>query len=774
MGLLDGLRVVDLADEKGELCGRLLADLGADVVRVEPPGGAVSRGLRPFAPDGTSLYFAYRNANKRGLTLDLAIDEGVAELRSLAGAADVLIESSPPGVLDVEGLRALNPALVVTSITDFGRTGPYARFVATNDVCVSVGGLLYNSGDPARPPLLAPGALAYDAAGIVGALATLTAYFKRLRSGRGQHVDLSVVQTVAQLTDWAMPNGSRMGFGNYAMARGPSPVYPIYPCADGHVRCVVLSKRQWRAMRAWLGEPDILQDDHWDTILGRLSAPDVIDGLYIELFSKYGKEELAAEAQKRGIAITPVLTPAEVLANEHFRARRTFTSIEGAKGSVASGFFEVDGERQGPRAALCPDGSRSWEPRPAGPSVSDAPPLPFAGLRVLDFGIGGVGVETAKLLGQYGADVIKIESRVYPDFIRTVANSEMNASFASSSLSKRSFGVNCKTPEGREIVHQLVRQSDVIIENSATGVMRSLGVDYDTVKALNPRVVMVSSQMMGSRGPWNGWIGYGPSTRPAGGMTYLWNYVESDKPPSSRAIHPDHLAGRVCALAAVASLIAREGSGRGVHAEVAQVETVVNTLGDLFWKESLTPGMVQPEGNSDERGAPWGVYKCAGEERWVTICVRDDEDWRGLRRALGEPSWAGDARYETAERRIAGREYIDRELSEWTSTREPEDVMAALQAQGVPAGYMTYPSDHARDPHFVARGYPRPIEQQDAGSLIVEGPAFLGSDLPDIALFQAPRLGEHTREVCRELLDMKDADIDRLIEAGVLEVAAES
>ncbi|MFP6640859.1 MAG: CoA transferase, partial [Myxococcota bacterium] len=188
---LVGVRVVDLADEKGELCGRILSDLGADVLRLEPPGGAASRRLPPFAPDGkTSLYFGFRNAGKRGGVIDLEEREDRERLHTLLDDADILIESDRPGRLTSLGIGAeslieKHPHLVVTSISDFGQTGPYAEYVATNMVGVAMGGMMYRAGIAAKPPLVVPGSFAYDVVGGSAALGTLMAFWKRLRTGRG-------------------------------------------------------------------------------------------------------------------------------------------------------------------------------------------------------------------------------------------------------------------------------------------------------------------------------------------------------------------------------------------------------------------------------------------------------------------------------------------------------------------------------------------------------------------------------------------------------------
>jgi crotonobetainyl-CoA:carnitine CoA-transferase CaiB-like acyl-CoA transferase len=790
---LAGLRVVDMAGDRAELCGRLLADLGADVVRLEPPEGAPSRRLPPLHQD-QSLYFAVRNSNKRGAVVDVETGPGRDRLLELLRRADVWIETSRPGRLAPVGLDPAEVAarfdhLVVTSISDFGQTGPYRDWEATDPVLVALGGELFRSGVVGQPPLLVPGAFAYDVAGVMATFATLCACWQRLSTGRGQHLDVSILEATAQVTDWSLPNFSAIhnsGAPYHEVRAGSGIVYPIYPCADGYVRIVILSPRQWHAMRAWLGEPEFLQDPHWDTLLGRMSIQqDILDPMFVELFSTMGMSELSAEAQRRGIVMTPVLHPSAVIRTEHFVARGSFAEVEaapGIRGLVASSFCEIDGDRAGFRHRAPTLGEHdteiedSWAAPNSRPEPVQSPPggpkrgLPLSGLRVLDFGHGGVGVEAGRLFAEYGADVIKIESRAYPDFIRLVSGSEMSPSFASSSRSKRSLGVNIKTPEGLALIKGLVARSDVVIENNSTGTMADLSLDYQTLRQINPGIVMASSQLMGSTGPWAGWLGYGPSTRPAGGMTWLWNFPDGGMPPGAGVIFPDHVVGRLCATAAVAALIARHRTGRGAHIEVPQVETVLGMMAQFFLQESLEPASVQPLGNRNPQGAPWGVYQCAGEERWCVITCRDDEDWSRLRKALGNPDWAAESAYDTVEGRTAAHDQIDDRISEWTRSLTDRAVMTTLQGHGVPAAMMAYASDQPDDPHLRFRGYLAEIEQPGVGPMILEGPAFGASDMDRPFIGPAPWLGEHTRDIAAELLDLDGEAIEALIAKGVLEV----
>lgn len=787
---LTGYRVVDLADEKGELAGRILADFGADVIRVEPPRGARSRSLPPFAPSGESLYFAYRNSNKLGHVLDFESEAGRAGLLDLLARADVLIESEAPGRMASLGLAPKDlaerfPQLVVLSISDFGQTGPYRDWVATDSTLCAISGMQFKAGVADREPLFSPGAMVYDIAGIMGAFAAMAALYQRERTGHGQTLDLSVLEAVAQQTDWSFSNNSMTDAKlqeGLQSRMGSGPIYKIFPCKGGFVRLVIMAPRQWRAMRAWLGEPDYLQDPKYDTFLGRMEIADALNVMVGDLFATMTHEEVAFEAQRRGIVCTPVLAPGEVLENVHFRSRGTFVDGEyaqGERGPIASGFFELDRERQGYRhrapaigehsakieAGHWPDyRSKPVHPRPA-------PSLPFENLRVLDFGIGGVGVEAARLFADYGADVIKIESKVYPDFIRVVMGTQISGSFASSSRTKRGFGVNLKLEEGRRLLHALARHADIVTENGSTGTMDSLGVGYEALSQTNPRIVLASSQLLGDHGAWADWIGYGPSTQPIGGLVHLWDYRDGDEPAGSTSIFPDHLAGRLLGISALAAIFRRMRTGRGAHASVAQAEAVANMIGDLLLKEGVAPGTVKPLGNRSERGAPWGCYPCAGHDQWVAITVRDDTDWAKLKVAIGDPEWAKDLRYATAAGRAADHDAIDARLAEWTRARTSKTVTSTLQMFKVPAAPMYTARDQLHDPHYQARGYPRWIEQQVAGWMAMEGPCFQASGMSDVRLFQAPLVGEHTREIAREVLGLSEAEIEAQIAAEVLEAA---
>ncbi|MBG01075.1 MAG: hypothetical protein CL470_02250 [Acidimicrobiaceae bacterium] len=778
---LAGLRVVDTTNNRGELCGRLLSDLGADVVLVEPEHGSDLRKVAPFSPNGQSLGFLWRNANKSGIALDFETENGSDHLLELLGEADIWIEScSNLGAVTPELVRTQFPHLIITSITPFGYTGPYAGYTANDDVLEAMSGMMFKAGIATKPPLLPPTTLATDVASISAAVATVLAFFQKLRTGIGQHIDLAIMTAACATTDWSYSNASvlrKAGHPYNEVRQGGGFMYPIFQCLDGWVRMVILSPRQWESLWDWMGKPEAFHDfDFWSQVGNRIMNADVLNPAYEEFFSDKKMLEICIEGQNRGIVLTPLLKPSEVLNESHLRDRGTFKKTNISKDEIAhitTGFFEIDGTRHGfsQRAPELNEhnGFTFTKKRILRTATKDSAKHPLSGVRVLDFGIGGVGVETSRLLGEYGADVIKVETRTYPDFIRLVALSETSPSFASSSRSKRSFGCNVKTEEGLEIVRKLIAESDVLVENSATGVMEALGLGFDNLKEINPNIVMISSQLVGSRGPNSHWTGYGPTTQTYGGLLHLWDYEDDDPPATNSTIFPDHAAGRLCALAGVSALIGRDVSGESSHTEVAQVEVVINMITEKLLQESLIAGSTGPNGNRHEQRSPRGPFQCEGDEQWVVISVENDDQWRSLVKAIGEPDWAKVIDYSTHHGRLKNRTELEESLATWIRDKDRDEVFKLLQNAGVPCGPMVIGMEMLKDPHLEARGWNLEIEQPGVGYMKLEGPAWVSEFMGGPITFPSPDLAEHTQEIAEEILGFSVEQIRDLVERNILE-----
>jgi len=809
-GPLAGVRVLDLTDGLGELGPRYLADLGADVIRVEPPGGGRSRSLEPCA-DGVSLRYLTHNAGKRAVEADLADAAGRRQFLRLAGTADIVFEPGPAGWLAAAGLtprelRARFPALVVVSVSDFGWSGPYRDWSGSEQVYLAMSGVLSRSGLPGLPPLIPPGQLASESTALQAAWAAVAAYFQRLRTGAGDHADVSAFEATALILD--------PGFGIGGSATGGVPagggprgrpdarhLYPMFRCRDGWVRICVLSPRQWAGMFRWLGDPPELSDPALASIAARHGAAAALLPFYERHFAGLLREEAVARGQEHGVPTAAVLTLAEAAGSEQFAARRAFAELPLAPGGsrrarVPNGLAEVDGRRAALRGPAPAAGQHTAEVlaalpdaaspdaaapdaagRPAGPAPGRPGQLPLDGIRVLDLGVIVVGAELGRLLADLGAEVIKVENRAFPDGSRQSLSGEaISGGFAAGHRNKTSIGINLRDPRGKNLFRVLAAVSDIVLSNFRPGTLESLGLGYAELSAVNPEIIMADSSAFGPTGPWSRRMGYGPLVRASSGLTDLWRYpgVEGSYSDAS-TIYPDHAGARVSAVAVVAKLIERRRTGRGGTVSVAQAETILTELSAEIALESLQPGSIAATGNAVPGDAPRGVFPCAGDDEWVVITVRDDADFAALARATGEPGLAGGPGRATAAGRAAGREEIDATVTAWTRRRTPRQAAAALQAAGVPAGPMLRIPEQLDDPHLLARRFLTATRHPLIdGSLPGERSSAVFERMPDPQLRPAPLAGQQTREIAARLLHLTAAQIQALLDDGVLEEPAGS
>ena len=792
---LAGLRVLDLCDGKGETCGRYLADLGADVVLVEPPGGVVTRTRQPVIAD-TSLYFATHNANKRSVELDLADADDRERFLELLAVADILIESGKPGAMDElelapACLRDRFPHLVVLSFTEFGQTGPYRDYVATNSVHMAMSCMLARSGIKGREPLLPPGStFVYESTAIQAAWVALLAYLRRRQTGIGDYLDFSVFEAATQILDPVLGvTGSAAGGrgAKQLVPRGRPPVgkgYPIFPCADGHVRICLLNPRQWNGMSEWLGDDHPFTDPSFAKMSVRYPRLREINAVIAGMFKDKKARDLVAEGQSRSVPIARVAEPGQVLEEEHFNVRGTFSELAvapGVTGKVPTGYVEIDDDFCGMRTpapaagehteAVLANWTRSEEP--SGPTATAETGRPLEGLRVLDLGVIVAGAELGRLFSDQGAEVIKIENHKYPDGLRqSMKNEAMTESVAQGCRGKKSFGLNLRSGKGKAIFKQLVAISDVVLSNFKPGTMESLGFDYETLRSVNPKIIVTDSSSFGSSGPLSRSMGYGPLCRASAGLTALWRYPDDTGSFSDTVtIVPDHFAARVSAVAILSLLIRRERTGEGGTVSLAQAECVLAAMADEYLRESLEPGSFVARGNSGEFDAPDGVFPCAGDDEWCVVAVRNDDDWQNLCRAIDRADLAEDQRYADASGRLANRKELDENLIAWTTRKSPVEVTQELQAVGIPAGFMQRLDEFDDNPHLQARNFFRTLDQPGLEySLLTENAPAIADRLPVPDIRPAPYLAEHTVELGQQLLELSEEDIASLVEHGDLEL----
>ena len=781
---LSGIEVVDLTAGPITAVGRLLADLGAHVTSVHLAGVTAADTTGPRI-DGVPIGPAINRHGLPTVEIDTSTPDGQQAWADLVATADILIENTRPGSaaeksLAVKQIHADHPALVILSISDFGRDTRYRGWQATTPVLHALTSELSRSGIPGQTPLVPPGAdLPYQVAAAQAAFFTLCVFLDRLRTGTGDLVDFSVLEGAMQTLD--------PPFGTAGSAAAGVPIseqqrdwvaeqqrYPIFKCKDGHVRMCVLAKRQWQGMFEWMGRPAEFADPKFNSLRERFASATLF-GAIEQFCADKTRAELELAGQRHGVPTAAVLSLAEALSTEQVAARGFFRETElcpGLTAPVPVGVVEIDGHRASTLNIEAP----THRPLRDAPILTarerGALGLPLEGLRVLDLGVIVVGSDTGRLFADLGADVVKVENSAFPDGLR-ISLTRMTQAYAAGHRNKRSIGIDLRSEEGRALAHQLVAQSDVVLSNFKPGVAAALGMDFTTLQQVNPGIVVVDSSAYGATGPWAKRLGYGPLVRAAAGFTKLWTYPDDPEAfCDTVTVYPDHVAARIGALSAVALLLRRERSGGGGSASIAQAEVMLSHLADDIAGEVLSR-RGHARDDQPAQDAPWGLFPGAGDDTWIAVTVRDDADWSALCAAIERPDLGADVELGSRAGRDRQRARLDAALGAWTSRHTPADAMTKLQAAGVPAGAVLHAAEvPAWDYYVERRAFREELHPHGTAPFMMENVQIHADLIPDPPLGQAPLLGEQTREVAGELLGLDDQKIDDLIAGAVLEVPA--
>jgi crotonobetainyl-CoA:carnitine CoA-transferase CaiB-like acyl-CoA transferase len=778
--------------------------LGAEVVKVEPPEGDSLRRHAPFqgGREGVerSLPWQHFRRGARGIVLDLersATDREAAH-RLLAGA-DVLLENRGAGGLaelglDRAALTAANPGLIVTSVTPFGASGPRSEWLGTDLIGYATGGMMALTGEPDQPPVRLGGGQADQLAGMYAALGTLCALTARARTGRGRFVDVSVQEAVAstfadagitffQLNDGMNP--TRVGTEHPVVV----PVFAC-PCKDGHMLINASETHQFRGLVAWAASTgayvEPLEDPAFDQAMNRLPMRDLVNALISDAASGCEKATMYEELQARSVPVTPISSTVDLETNPQLVAREFFDRVEldgGGEARDAGAPLRFAGRR--PLAALraprlgehgeeLAAEQREPTPSPAEPIRSGRPWADAArsldGLRVVDFSWALAGPWAGRLLAREGAEVIRVESGVRLDMLRQMApEPELAGAFINANAGKLGFCVDLKDPDGVELARQLAASADVVLDNFRPGVMERLGLDQESLAKRNPRIITASMPAQGESGPHREFVSYGPGLHALAGFTYMTGYP--DGPPTAICTgFVDQLAAAHAAAAILAEVRRRDLTGEGRHVELSQFEAAVGMLGSAVL-EHFADGVTRTrQGNADDNFAPHGIYRCRGEDAWVAIAVDRDSRWPPLARAIGADALADDPGLASAAGRRARAAEIDAAIEAWCAGRDAEAAAVQLQAAGVPAGkFQTVGDLLEHDPHLRERGFYERANHPRIGEVWLDGGAFeIEGEAGDLHGRAGPLLGQHTRELARDLLGLDDERIDALAAAGTI------
>ena len=781
---LTGLRVLELGGEiAAPYATKLLADLGADVVKVEPPDGDPLRRWTAFPDDDprrAGRLFAALNGAKRSVAVDLTDPDGLAWLHAALVGADVVVESLGAGRLEALGVPSFVAAgrrvpLAVVRISDVGQHGPYVGRPTSPFVLQALGGWVSSHGVPGMSPVQVGARLHEYTAGSFAAAAALTAWRAARLGDEPVVVDLSIIECLVGTL--AYPN---LVMEDMLAAGLPPPMARHFPlpgivrCRDGWVginaltaqhfmdACAMVELDEYATRQPELAAGGPLLDEFYDRLAPWLLARDAAD--IVEL------------SQAFRVPAAPVGDGRMLLDYAQFRERPFFVTeddvtLPGPPYRLAA----TPARRRGPAPALGACGVTPAGP-PAGRPRQGSAALPFAGLRVVDLGTFWAGPYCTMYLGALGADVIKVESTRRPDGFRfSGAVPEMGADwyerggvFAGTNLNKRDVTLDLTTDEGRELLSRLVADADVVLENFSARVVESFGLDYDAVRVIKPDVIMVRMPGFGLVGPWRDYVGWAMVIEQATGMASVTG-------PPERPMHPggpaDPIIGMHAAVAVQAALEHRDRTGQGQLIEVAQLETGANLAAELVVEWSAHQRTLPRRANRDPHAAPQGVY--AGPPgptgpTWVAITVADDAQWRALTNTIGRPDWAADPTLADAAGRRARHDELDAGLSAWVGARGVDDAVAALTRVGVPAARVLTVPTMFTDPQLQARGYYVTLDHRRTGPRRYPGWPTRFSSNPVQHRRGAPTLGQHNTEILGGELGLSAEEQAALATAGVI------
>ena len=777
------MRVVEISDSENAAAyaGKLFARWGAEVIKIETP----HRQQVTVADD------LYLNAGKRHINIDYFDSSDHDLFSSILSEADIILTDLSPKILDEYRIfEFANNNSVKVSITPFGLSGPYRDYEATETTILAQGGYTFLSGDIGRTPLTLPGRYPYYQAGTFAYIAAIAQYLSGIVISEKETIEISVFETVVglhQFTDvmWSQHKDVRSRHGNQWQNLCPT---TMVRCADGWIGVNILP-RFWEPFAFMLGIGEKAHDAAYAENSERMKRVDEITSIIEDAFSDLDRATLfkiGQETWRVPIGIQQSLQ--EVLSDEHLVFRNFWKKINNGDTEIltAGSPFKFAGEeapKENPPQRYRFEDIK-WEIQKnefVNPSINRMQPL--KGLRVLDLTRIWSGPLATRILGDMGAEIIKIEAQdgrgprkvtssgdksgYYPDnnpgdipWNRQGLNNKLNRN-------KKSLAINLKAERGREIFLELVEKSDVVIENFSARAMPSLGLDYAQLKKRNPQIIYVAMPAFGLSGPYREYIGLGPSIEPLTGVCALLGY-SSEEPRMSVQALTDAMSGTAATAAVMTALERRYRTNEGSFVELSQHECGVGYFGEYFIDSQLNQSEPQMAPNQHNDFAPNGVYRCLGKDEWIAISIRSDSEWYELCTFAGK-NWENDERFNSIINRKINKKLLDESIENWTKDLDKVELMKQLQKISIPAGVVNSSPEWLTDEHLLQRGYFFGVEEMDAGYQSYDGsPVKFYNDRGYDSWVRSPGLGEHYAQVLGGILEYSSFDIAELFEQGII------
>ena len=787
-----GLRVAEIGSSISTSFGaRLLSDLGAEVMKVEPPEGDATRRLAPFLASGESALYAYLNAGKRSV-VDRGGVQVEAQLADILRSCDLVIAAAdklgdlPSGLMAPADFT--RPTTVI--VTPFGLSGPRAGWSGSEFIAQHSGGYAYHQACPVSDPETMPptGCADREAAMLVGlvvANAALWAISSERAGTPKPLVDLSaedvftymLVDPLADYYRGTQPPGrGRVPGQGITIAGG---LVWLLPCSDGTILVSPREDHQWERWVELMGTPAWTQDASLcGTREVRTRNARALQSRMAEWSKGEKARDVFARAQAARVACFPISTAEDLIRNPQLTARRFFNVLRDAReqevslpglpfamrtssGASLQRGVELQYPVLGQSSGAAEGAARPRRRVAAGNgSKRGAPaPQPMAGIRVVDFSWVMAGPMATKTLGAMGAEIIKIESSLRPEF------SFREAWFAVINNNKKSCTLDITKPEAQACIRDMVATSDVVVENFSARVLAKNNLGYEDVVEIKPDIIFVSASGLGRTGPERDLLAYGSLLQAYSGRVNLMGRMNPEL--EGMGVMPawtDPVTSLWETLAIQAALKHREATGEGCYIDLSMLEATVALLPDAILRASL--GQPSDErGSESELGAsPSGCFRCNGDDDWLALSIRSDAEWAALCRAMRRPDLAESESLATVDGRRAAKATLDHEVAIWCLRRSAAEREAHLQAHGVPSARTRGISDLVKDRHVAERGIFRRL---DDGSWTTTLP-WMDADGWRGAFTPTPKLGSHNDYVFSEILKVSKAKQDQLKETGVI------
>ncbi|MBN1381043.1 MAG: CoA transferase [Deltaproteobacteria bacterium] len=806
---LSGIKVVELATMySGPYCGKLLADLGADVIKVEPPVGDPARFEGAFPTEEPhpekSVLFLYLNTSKRGVTFDLNKTADLEQFKKLLGWADVLIDNHRPDYLpslglDWQTIRKLYPRLIYTSITPYGCVGPRALQEAGEMTIVHAAGLgnllPAKAVDISRPPVKTGGNTAQYIAGIYAALSTAASLIGRRKTGLGNFIDISIQDVIMNLIAPRITM-NRYQFTSWGRVPDRPQAMGRMETSDGYIVLAANDDHHFRAVRELVGNPDWAQNDGWNDRGWRLNHLMDVAPQMEAWMREQKKFELYHRAAKMKIPIGTINTAKDVMESEQYKSRGFFIDVDhpvAGKYPYAGWSYKMPASppRVSRPSPLLGQHNEEVFSEIAKIEPVDVKPLsqkdlanpenfvhPLKGIRILDFSWVWAGPYCNLLLGALGAEVIKIEGhnrldlsrRNYPwplpnpAPIKTPPNQGM--SFNSVNMNKKSATIDLSKPEGLALTRKLVAVSNVVIDNMRAGAMIKLGLGYEDLRRIRPDIIAMTIASRGMTGPERDYLGYANIHHAIGGAAYLTGFPD-DHPSHGAGGDTDIFDATTAAFAVVAALHHHAQTGEGQFIDLSQCEGVSSLIGEYLLEYAMTGKIPERIGNAHPRYAPHAVYRCWGVDRWLALEIRSDDEFAKLARIIGRPELVTNRRFKTMAARKRNEKALDKFIEDWTKERDRDWMVKEFCEAGLIAAPSREGRDLYADEHLRVRGSFVKIDHPELGELeMVRVPWRMNDQLAPMTA--APQLAKHNPYVFGEILELSNEEINELRDKKVI------